>query len=574
MNHTILDTDLQPFRLKMTEIIHQLHDLTVETRNEKLAITVSELRDSINEPFLFVIVGEVKAGKSSFINALLDTGKEIVKVAPDPCTDTIQQLMYGEQEQTIVLNEYLKKILLPVDILKQISVVDTPGTNTIAEHHEEVTERFVPRSDLIVFVFEAKNPYRQSAWEFFDFIHEQWQKKIIFVLQQADLMSKEDLQINVNGVQQHAQKKGISDPKVFALSAKLQQEGKKAESGFEALNTYIKENITGLNAYVLKLQSNISTARNLHAKLDLDLKAIEKQLEADRDFRKDILATLQEQEERSNRQVDALIRSLLEEYDRVTGKKQQELSDGLGFFALTKKSFMSLFNKAGSPQEWLKSLTTSLEQELKSSFSQRLQEGVEEIADSIRQMAKIIDLKIQNSHTVLQPKQDIFGDISDRRRIVLTELQESFSEFLNKTESFVGKEVFPEAANFSPNIAAGSGMAVIGVVLATVTQGMAFDVTGGILSAAGLLFAGGTVLLKRGKIIGGFKKEIAQGRVQLSGHLDQKLKAYIAHIKKKIDQNFEEFDLLLKEETDHLDKLSDRHQAVNTQLDEMETKLN
>ncbi|MBK7009342.1 MAG: dynamin family protein [Saprospiraceae bacterium] len=34
----------------------------------------------------------------------------------------------------------------------------TPGTNTIVAHHQEITEKFIPYSDLIVFVFEAKNP--------------------------------------------------------------------------------------------------------------------------------------------------------------------------------------------------------------------------------------------------------------------------------------------------------------------------------------------------------------------------------------------------------------------------------
>ncbi|WP_205127208.1 dynamin family protein [Okeania hirsuta] len=137
-----------------------------ETRNEELSQTLSELRTSIGEPFLFVIVGEVKAGKSSFINALLNVGKEVVKVAPDPCTDTIQQLIYGEQASEVEINPYLKKIIQPVDILRKISIVDTPGTNTISEHHQEITERFVPRSDLIVFVFEAKNPSGISSISF------------------------------------------------------------------------------------------------------------------------------------------------------------------------------------------------------------------------------------------------------------------------------------------------------------------------------------------------------------------------------------------------------------------------
>lgn len=154
--------DLQPLRTQMAEVIKELHDQAVTLHQVDLAQSLSDFRETIYEPFLFVIVGEVKTGKSSFINALLDTGHDIVDVAPDPCTDTIQQVLYGPIEETIEINQYQKKIFLPVEILKQISIVDTPGTNTISEHHQEITEHFVPRSDLIVFVFEAKNPYRQD----------------------------------------------------------------------------------------------------------------------------------------------------------------------------------------------------------------------------------------------------------------------------------------------------------------------------------------------------------------------------------------------------------------------------
>ena len=55
---------------------------------------------------MFVIVGEVKAGKSSFINALLESEKEICKVAASPMTDTIQQIVYGEEESIVEINPY------------------------------------------------------------------------------------------------------------------------------------------------------------------------------------------------------------------------------------------------------------------------------------------------------------------------------------------------------------------------------------------------------------------------------------------------------------------------------------
>ena len=71
----ILNKNLQALRSQINQIVKELQDLCIEIHHEDLANTVSELRNRINEPFMFVIVGEVKAGKSSFINALLNTGK-------------------------------------------------------------------------------------------------------------------------------------------------------------------------------------------------------------------------------------------------------------------------------------------------------------------------------------------------------------------------------------------------------------------------------------------------------------------------------------------------------------------
>ena len=573
MSRSLLNKNLQAYRLKLDEVVKSLHELTAEVKNPNLAKTVSDLRSTIREPFLFVIVGEVKAGKSSFINALLATGTEVCKVAPDPCTDVIQQVLYGEQESEVAVNPYLRKISLPVEILREISVVDTPGTNTIIEHHQEITEKFIPGSDLIVFVFEAKNPYRQSAWEFFDYIHKDWQKKVIFVLQQADLINANDLAVNMAGVVKYAEKKGIVAPRVFAVSAKAEIEGAHESSGFGALKDYIQTHITGGQAARLKLTSTIGTAFTIAARIREGLVGMESQLKADRAFRVDVLDTLRDQEERSHRQIDALSHAPLLKYGGAAQAKTAELSAGLNLFSLTKKSFLSIFSKQASPQEWLTDLTQRLESNLKLKFNLRLQEGVESLADSIQQMARIIDLKIKNSQTVLKPNADIIGDIADKRRAVLRDLQEDFSRFMTETENFVGREVFPEASSVSPNIATGSGMAIIGVVLAAVTNGMLMDVTGGILSTIGLLFAGGTVLIKRGKILGGFRQEIARGRKQVEEEVTRKLRAYVIHIKEKIDQNFEEFDTLLETESQHIGQLADRHGQIVDQLQEVEKAI-
>ncbi|MCB0555444.1 MAG: dynamin family protein [Phaeodactylibacter sp.] len=562
----LINPNLQALRAQVEEIVKDLHDLTIKIGNSELAQTVSDLRNRIHEPFMFVIVGEVKSGKSSFINALLDTGREITKVAPQPMTDTIQQILYGEEEEVIILNPYLKKILLPIDILKEIAIVDTPGTNTIIEHHQEITESFIPASDLIVFVFEAKNPYRHSAWQFFDYIHSDWRKKIIFVLQQKDLMPAEDLAITRQGLVEYAEKKGLPNPSIFAVSAKLELEGEKEKSGFEAVREYIANHITGGKAPILKLQNNIETSQNINERIFKGLELRQAQYEADVEFRSDIHQTLEAQEGKSIKQVDVLVENLIAGYDRITRKKEEELSHGLSFFSLLKRSLSAVFSKKTSAREWLEELATSLETELNDELRAKLNSGVVDLADSIQQMAKIIDLKIRSSKTILRDDHELFSDIAEKRNNVLRELQEQFSRFVNRAENFTDQSLFPDKSPISTNVATGSGLAVIGIVLAAVAQGMVFDITGGILTAIGLLFAGISSRVKRKKILDGFKSEINKGRGKLEEEVSTNLKAYIQNLKVKIEGNFEKFDLLLEKEKEQIARLGVLHQSITERI--------
>ena len=570
----ILNQHLQTQRDRVNEIVGELHDLTVQIRAEDLARTVSDLRNRLNEPFMFVIVGEVKAGKSSFVNALLDAKREITKVAPQPMTDTIQQIVYGETEQVTIVNQYLKKITVPVDILQDIAIVDTPGTNTIVEHHQEITERFIPASDLIIFVFEAKNPYRQSAWQFFDYINAEWRKKIIFVLQQKDLLPPEDLAVNLRGVQEQAVKKGIAEPTVFAVSAKQEMDGNHAESGVPEVRAWVRNNVTGGRAPVLKLQNNLATARNLNQRIGNALSDRRAQYDADVRFRTEVTEMLTEREERSLKQVDTLVENLLAAYDRITRDKERELEAELSFFALLRRSFASIFNREQSAKVRLQGLAKDLENDLNREMQRRLQDGVTTLADSIQDMAKSIDGKIRESQTVLSNDHDVFADIAERRANVMRDLQEAFQKFLSRTESFRDDDLFPKSADsLSPNLLQGGGLAAIGAIVMAASSLPAFDITGGVLTSIGILFAGVTTTVKKRGILKKFREEVHGGHAQLEQEMTEKLKTYVRTIRERIEANFRRFDELLDREQQQLTALETKQHTIEAELVAMEDTL-
>ncbi len=569
----IIDKKITALTSASASTIGKLYQLTQDIGNKELAQTVKDVLDRLESPFAFVIVGEVKAGKSSFINALLDTNKEICKVAAHPMTDTIQQIVYGETESITDVNEYIKKITQPVDILKEISIVDTPGTNTIVDHHQEITERFIPYSDLIVFVFEAKNPYRQSSWEFFDFINEEWRRKIIFVLQQKDLVNDADLSTNLQGVKDNALKKGITEPLVFAVSAKQEIDGHKEESGFVQIRKYISDNITGGKASYLKIQNNISTAQTINERISHSLDLRKKQWEYDKMFRDEIRNTLDIQEGKTAKQIDVLIENLVATYIRITQAKTTELEEGLGFVSVMKRSFGSVFGSKKSLKIWLDDQAKDFEYKLNSSLKDKLTEGIIDVADNIQTMGKLVHAKIRDSKTILKDSDEIFADIAERRANVLKDLQSSFSDFMNNSENFYADEIASESGKVAPNLAAGSGIAVVGVILAAVTNGAVFDITGGILTTVGVLFAGATLGLKRRKILNGFKHEIANGKKKIEWEVAEKLKSYTQRIKQKIDDNFYQLDLLLNHEEKILAKLEEQKAEIDTELRKLDSQL-
>jgi len=575
MNTAILSPEMQQKQTALANCLFELEKLTQEIESDNLRQTISELRTKLNDPFLFVIVGEVKAGKSSFINALLNTGRDICAVSPAPCTDTIQQIQWGATESEENINQYLKKVFVPVDILKDISIVDTPGTNTIVEHHQEITERFIPNSDLIVFVFEAKNPYRQSAWQFFDYISTEWRKKIIFVLQQADLMNAEDLAINKQGVENHAKEKGIEQPEVFCVSALLEQQGNKEKSGFKPLNQFIKQNITGGNVYLLKLQSNLNTAQEILEKIDNAIGLRQHQLDEDKKFRQQIQLNIDEQEQISIGRTEKMVEQLLDSYDLITKNARTELDTGLNFFKLAGRSIRNLFGgNEPNMKEWLGSITRNMEKEMRSKFHNNLELGMGSISDSIKQMVRQVETQIQQSKTVLENNNEIFGDIADRRQDAIKAIQHNYSSFVETTENFVDKELFPKASGYMPSVATGGGLAIVGAILTATSQAAVFDITGGIFTTLGLLYAGGTLFFQKRNILKAFDTEIENGRGKLETEIQSQISAYTHKIKDRLNLNFEPLDKYILREENALNKLNEMIALINDKLTDVKAKLN
>lgn len=111
--------------------------------------------------------------------------------------------------------------------MKEINIVDTPGTNVILERQQRLTEEFIPRADLVLFVLSADRPFTDSEVKFLKYVRE-WGKKVVFVVNKIDLLAN-DLEVNeVRAfVENNATRLlGVDGAKAIPISAKKATEAK------------------------------------------------------------------------------------------------------------------------------------------------------------------------------------------------------------------------------------------------------------------------------------------------------------------------------------------------------------
>ena len=183
-----------------------------------------EAREQLSGLFLLVIAGEFNSGKSSFINALL--GQRVLPEGVTPTTDRINVLRHGPEVSEQLREAYLLERTHPAEVLRELNIVDTPGTNAIIRRHEELTRDFVPRSDLVLFVTSADRPFTESERGFLEQIRE-WGKKIVFIVNKIDILSRaEERDEVVRYVRDNAAGLLGEAPEIFPVSARQAQEAR------------------------------------------------------------------------------------------------------------------------------------------------------------------------------------------------------------------------------------------------------------------------------------------------------------------------------------------------------------
>jgi GTPase SAR1 family protein len=456
-------------------------------------------------------VGEVKAGKSSFINALVR--EEVCEVAPGPCTVRIQELVYGIDRKVDSLGEAWQRVYLPKEVLREVTMVDTPGTNSIILNHQTITENYIPQSDLVVFVFSAANPHTKSAWELLTLIKKEWHRKMVFVLQQSDRASQKELTTNWEHVNQYARDRQVENPMIFTLSAKRELEGI-PESGFNEFRSYLQNAIGSGEVWRMKIEGSYQMIRAVMGKLLAHLRAEKESIDHERDFYRDLLARVDARMATASALKQTIVEKLSNTYDSLARRSEDEFARGLRMGNLLKRAIPFLRDK--DTRTWL--------QDLKARFQDSAQREIQieaagvskDLFDEVRALMDELTQSIEQRQE--RTRENAQLPQADGHMAMLQQLRSKLEEIRVDEDIMKGKVA--ETKDVRKLALAGSLLAGLGIVIAALSPILWLDITGGIFLATGIFLVVAGLLWRRSSVLKDFKQRLGDSRQEFHDRVE------------------------------------------------------
>lgn len=279
----------------LPQIVRQLVVLEDRLRRRKkdtlydyVIHSIKTLKNLLAAPPQVMIVGSFSTGKSTFLNALF--GEAIAKVGALPTTAITTKLSYGSEDTLLVYfkNGDIEKYgvddferltsetgeewqtlhnsilyverFLPNELLKNFSIIDSPGLDAKVEHTNQ-TKNFIERADVILWMFSAEHAV--SAREVAAIKELDSRYKPVAIINKIDTLDEEeddldDLLDSLKGKLNNL----VSG--IYPISAQLAFQGKESQN-----KSLLEESlITHLESYLNN--DVIATSENYRMQLFLD----------------------------------------------------------------------------------------------------------------------------------------------------------------------------------------------------------------------------------------------------------------------------------------------------------------
>jgi small GTP-binding protein len=333
----------QSIRRREHKLIHDLLPILskIDTLDEE---RVNQVRDAMfhtDHPYLMVLVGPFNAGKSSLVNALMGSN-DLLKIGATPTTDSIQILRWGEEAERMESGGEVDTVFYPSPLLQKVSLVDTPGLESVFKSHEQTTRKFLHRADVVLLIMMATQAMTANNLETIQMFKE-YGKKVIIVVNQCDLLSETERQEIEEFVRSESKSKLGVQPEIWMLSAKQgfaahQADGTRDEiaweaSGMQTIESYINQQLGDANRLRQKLQTPLQIVQNVHGKALDAVKENQSALDHYQSINENIDAQLVAQRRGQDKTIRELNADIESQFQEISSRSQVAL---LEIFKLTR----------------------------------------------------------------------------------------------------------------------------------------------------------------------------------------------------------------------------------------------
>jgi small GTP-binding protein len=526
----------------------------------------------LDELFLLVVVGEFNAGKSAFINALI--GSPVAAEGVTPTTAQINVLQYGDTFDRRINERALHVITAPAPILRDIHIVDTPGTNAIIREHEAITTEFVPRSDIVLFVTSADRPFTETERAFLEQIRG-WGKKVVIVINKIDILAGPGEVDEIRTFVANSARSLLGfGPEIFPVSARLALKAKQgdqakwAESSFEPLEAFIASTLDAPGRVHLKLLNPLGVGAAIadrHGAIVRERLALLKE-----DF-----ATLEE----VDRQLSVYQQDLLRDFEFRMADIDRMLLEmerrGQDYFDETIRigRVMDLLNRSRIQQEF--------EQKVVADTPQQIERKVGELVDWLVS----VDLRQWQAVTAhlaerrRQYQSRIVGDDAGQFHYDRTRMIDAVSrESQRVVESYDKKREAQQLADNARNAvaaaaAAGATALGLGTIITAAATTAAADVTGIILASVAAAIGFFILPAKRQKAKDDMRRKIGDLRTRLSEALRKQFSAEIQRSGERIRESIAPYSRFIRAEGDKLKEIDRELSEISASLASLRDRI-
>jgi len=552
---TVVDANVQSLLRREQRLLVELRE-TLEREQSEERHRVDELLQTLEDLFTIVIVGEFNAGKSSLINALF--GEKLRVEGPVPVDDVISILRHGELASQRRLSDYVVEQSYPVEFLRNITLVDTPGTNSIVRRHQEITEDYVPRADLVLFVTSIDRPLSESERKFLEYIRE-WGKKVVFVLNKIDTKTDDEIAEVVDYLRTNVRA-------IFGLDAVIFPVSTKTLARFDALEDYIFRVLSEKERIRIKLTAPLETILSL---AKMQFRMIES--------RREVLATDKARIDSITDQLERARADLVGNFRQFVFRIDNLLMDlerrGLDFLdRYVRIQHVMLLRDASRFRE---EFERQVFQGWKGSIDTTIQEAVDWL---VKENMKLWNTTVDAFHRRAEAEarsEDVIGRVG---REFAYNREEVYSRMRRNAEQRMSAyDVNVESRRIIDNamravlhsFGLGAGALGLGYLLTTAVSSTAVDVTG--LTAATMLLVTSFLILpyKRSKAKEEFKRRIEEMRGQLQDTLDRESATEIDRMIRGITSAFEPYQRFYASESDKVERFAGKLGKIESEADDI-----